>query len=109
MFAARVVGRSMEPLIPDGSLCLFHAGVAGSRQGKRLLVEKIGATDSSAQYTVKTYTSKKLPAGEDQWRHISIRLQPINPEFDAMEFGPDDEHKQFRVLAEFVQVIEESR
>jgi Peptidase S24-like len=107
MFAARVVGRSMEPLIPDGSLCLFHAGVVGSRQGKRLLIQRLGATESSAEFTVKVYTSKKKPAGEDQWRHVSIRLQPLNPEFEAMEFGPEDEHKQFRVLAEFVQVLEE--
>jgi phage repressor protein C with HTH and peptisase S24 domain len=105
MFAARVAGRSMEPVIKDGDLCLFRAGVVGSRQGKRLLIEKIGATDTSAEFTVKVYTSKKT-AGED-WRHTSIRLAPLNPEFEAMEFGPEDEHKQFRVIAEFVQVIEE--
>jgi hypothetical protein len=110
MFAARVVGRSMEPVIRDGSLCLFHAGVVGSRQGKRLLIERMGATDTSGQYTVKVYTSRKTPSGapgDDQWRHVSIRLQPINPEFEAMEFGPEDEHQQFRVIAEFVRVLEE--
>jgi SOS-response transcriptional repressor LexA len=107
MFAARVIGRSMEPLIPDGSLCLFHAGLAGSRQGKRLLIQKIGATDTSAEFTVKVYTSKKMPAGDEQWRHVSIRLQPLNPEFEAMEFGPEDEHKRFRVIAEFMRVLEE--
>jgi len=107
MFAARVVGRSMEPLIPDGSLCLFQAGVVGSRQGKRLLIQRIGATDTSAEFTVKVYTSKKVAAEDEQWQHISIRLQPLNPEFEAMEFGPDDEHKQFRVIAEFVRVLEE--
>ena len=97
----------MEPLIPDGSLCLFRAGVVGSRQGKRLLIQRIGATDSSAEFTVKVYTSKKKPAGAEQWRHISIRLQPLNPEFEAMEFGPEDEHRQFRVIAEFVRVLED--
>ena len=61
MFACRVVGRSMEPLIPDGSLCLFRAGVVGSRQGKRLLIQRMGVTDSSAEFTVKVYTSKKAP------------------------------------------------
>ena len=109
MFAARVVGRSMEPLIPDGSLCLFHAGVVGSRQGKRLLIERLGVTDTSAQYTVKVYTSEKKASGgkgEDQWRHVLIRLAPLNPEFEAMEFGPEDERQQFRVIAEFVQVLE---
>jgi SOS-response transcriptional repressor LexA len=107
MFAARVVGRSMEPLIPDGSLCLFRASVVGSRQNKRLLIQRIGSSDSSAEFTVKKYTSKKAPTGEDQWRHTSIHLIPLNPEFEAMEFGPEDEHRQFRVIAEFVQVLEE--
>lgn len=109
MFAARVVGRSMEPLIHDGSVCLFHAGVVGGRQNKRLLVELMGATDSSAQYTVKVYTSTKVAAspGDEQWRHLSIRLQPLNPEFEAMEFGPEDEHKRFRVIAEFVRVLKD--
>ena len=42
MFVAQVVGRSMEPLIPDGSYCLFRGPVVGSRQGKRLLIEQTG-------------------------------------------------------------------
>jgi phage repressor protein C with HTH and peptisase S24 domain len=107
MFAARVIGRSMEPLIPDGSLCLFHGTVVGSRQNKRLLIQRIGSSDTSAEFTVKKYTSKKAPAGEDEWRHVSIHLAPLNPEFEAMEFGPEDEHRRFRVIAEFVQVLEE--
>jgi phage repressor protein C with HTH and peptisase S24 domain len=108
MFACRVVGRSMEPLIPDGSLCLFRSSVVGSRQNKRLLIQRMGVTDSSAEFTVKKYTSKKVSSGEDEWRHISITMKPLNPEFEAMVFGPEDEHRQFRVIAEFVQVLEES-
>jgi phage repressor protein C with HTH and peptisase S24 domain len=108
MFACRVVGRSMEPLIPDGSLCLFRGSVIGSRQNKRLLIQRMGVTDSSAEFTVKKYTSKKVSSGDDEWRHLSITLKPLNPEFEAMEFGPEDEHRQFRVIAEFVQVLEES-
>jgi phage repressor protein C with HTH and peptisase S24 domain len=106
MFACRVVGRSMEPLIPDGSLCLFRGSVVGSRQNKRLLIQRMGVTDSSAEFTVKKYTSKKLPFGEDQLQNVSILLTPLNPEFEAMEFGLDDEHRQFRVIAEFVQVLD---
>jgi hypothetical protein len=106
MFAARVVGRSMEPLIPDGSLCLFGAGVVGSRQGMRLLIQRIGATDTSAEFTVKQYTSEKEAFGEDQWGHTRIILKPLNREFETMEFGPEDEHRRFRVIAEFLQVLE---
>src|SRR5260221_3302323 len=106
MFAARVVGRSMEPLIPDGSLCLFRAGVVGSRQGKRLLIQRIGVTDTSAEFTVKQYTSEKKELAEDQWDHVRIIMKPLNPEFEVMEFEKEDEHRQFRVIAEFVQVLD---
>jgi SOS-response transcriptional repressor LexA len=102
MFVARVVGRSMEPLIPDGSLCIFRAGVAGTRQGKRLLIEKFGETDFASRYTVKRYTSRKGYDEEGNFRHEEIRLEPLNPEFEAFNLGPDE----FRVIAEFVEVLD---
>lgn len=118
MFVAQVVGRSMEPLIPDGSYCLFRGPVVGSRQGKRLLIEQTGGqgADPANRYTVKRYTSRKTtdpdmnPDMNDDmndnddgnWRHESIRLEPLNPEFEAFELGPGD----FRVIAEFVQVFQ---
>ena len=34
MFVAQVTGRSMEPKIPDGSLCVFRYQPAGSRRGR---------------------------------------------------------------------------
>jgi hypothetical protein len=101
MFVAQVVGRSMEPLIPDGSLCIFRHGVRGSRQGKRLLIEKFSETDFSARYTVKRYTSRKAVDEEGNWQHEEIRLEPLNPEFEAFNLSPDE----FRVIAEFVEVV----
>ena len=103
MFVARVVGRSMEPRIPDGSLCVFRAGVVGSRQGKLLLVRVAGASESGGEFTVKKYSSAK--SGGEEWTHESIVLRPLNPEFQAMEFSPDDEQRQFSVIAEFVEVL----
>jgi phage repressor protein C with HTH and peptisase S24 domain len=101
MFVARVVGRSMEPLIPDDSLCIFRAGVTGSRQGKRVLIEKFGETDFASRYTVKRYTSHKSYDSEGNWQHEEIRLEPLNPEFESFTLGPDE----FRVIAEFVEVL----
>lgn len=105
MFVARVVGRSMEPLIPDGAFCVFRAPVIGSRQGKRLLIEQFGATETSARYTVKKYTSIKrhsIQGDEDgEWEHASIRLEPLNPEFPAFNL----EDGTFRVIAEFVRAL----
>jgi phage repressor protein C with HTH and peptisase S24 domain len=101
MFVARVVGRSMEPLIPDGSLCVFRGPVVGSREGKRVLIEQFGVAEAEARYSVKRYTSRKV-ATDEGWEHQSIRLEPLNPEFETFELAGD----QFRVIAEFVRVLE---
>src|SRR5215467_11841248 len=78
LFVVHVVGRSMEPRIPDGSLNIFRAPVVGSRQNKIVLVELLGQLHDSARYTVKKYTSRKIQTGEDEWQHESIRLEPLN-------------------------------
>jgi phage repressor protein C with HTH and peptisase S24 domain len=102
LFVAHVVGRSMEPRIPDGSLNLFRFHPAGSRQGKILLIQRTGVLDDTARYTVKRYTSQKVHSGEDEWRHERIRLEPLNPEFEAWDVEPQD----FAVVAEWLRVIE---
>jgi SOS-response transcriptional repressor LexA len=107
LFVAHVTGRSMEPRIPDGSLNLFRFRPSGSRQGKILLIQRFGIVDETAQYTVKRYTSQKTflspdQSDEPQWRHERIRLEPLNPEFEAWDVGPED----FAVVAEWLRVIE---
>jgi len=102
MFVAHVVGKSMEPLIPDDSLCIFRGNVTGTRQGRYLLIEKYGENDFASRYTVKRYTSRKTAATDDgEWEHSRIRLEPRNPDFEAFELHPDE----FRVVAEFVEVL----
>lgn len=100
MFVARIAGRSMEPKIPDGSLCVFRHGVAGSRQGRLVLVEALGSND---RYTVKRYRSEKRQMAEG-WSHERIVLEPLNPEFDSWEL--DAEEERFRVIGEFVRVLD---
>ena len=53
IFVARVVGKSMEPTIPDGAHCLFRAPVEGTRQGRIVLVQSLDGTDpeSGQRYT----------------------------------------------------------
>ena len=102
LFVAHVEGRSMEPRIPDGSLNLFRLHPAGSRQGKILLIELFGVLDQTARYTIKRYTSRKVATGEDEWRHEQIRLEPLNPEFEAWDVDPEG----FAVVAEWLRVIE---
>ena len=102
MFVAHVVGRSMEPRIPNGSLNLFRFYPAGSRQNKILLIQRFGALDETARFTVKKYTSVKSFTGEDEWHHERIRLEPLNPEFEAWDVEPQD----FAVVAEWLRVLE---
>ena len=101
LFAAHVVGRSMEPRIPDGSVNLFRFNPVGSRQGKIVLVERYGMTDETARYSVKRYASEKREA-DGQWEHTRIRFEPLNPEFEAWDAEPEG----FAVIAEWLRVLE---
>jgi SOS-response transcriptional repressor LexA len=103
MFVARIAGRSMEPKIPDGSLCVFRLGVTGSRQGRLVLVEAL-ARGGNDRYTVKRYRSEKKQAADESWAHDRITLEPLNPEFEAWDLKPDDD--SVRILAEFVAVLD---
>jgi len=105
MFVARVVGKSMEPAIPDGSYCLFAAPVTGTRQGKTVLVQLRDATDpeTGERYTVKRYESEKTEDG-DSWRHARITLKPNNPDFQSIVLSGADEGR-IQVIAEMVEVL----
>ncbi len=98
LFAVHVVGHSMEPDVPDGSVAVFRYAPAGSRQGKRVLVWRRGASAEGGEFTLKVYESEKA-AGEDGWRHTRIRLKPLNPAFPVLDLEDDSE---YRVLGELV-------
>ncbi|MCK5655185.1 MAG: HsdR family type I site-specific deoxyribonuclease [Candidatus Aureabacteria bacterium] len=106
MFVAKVIGRSMEPTIKDGSWCVFRQELGGSRNGKVVLVESRQITDpeSHGRYTVKRYYSKKEESNDGTWQHTKIILSPDNKKFDdiVLESIADDD---FRVVAEFVDIL----
>lgn len=106
MFVAQVVGKSMEPVIPDGSYCLFAAPVTGTRQGKAVLVQLRDTTDpeTGERYTVKRYESEKAKDG-DAWRHTKITLKPLNPDFQPIMLTGEEEG-QLQVIAEFIEVLQ---
>lgn len=100
-FVATVVGESMLPLIPDGSLCVFESNVTGSRQGRLVLVEnRSGGGD---RYTVKRYRSEKVVGGDGEWHHERIILEPLNPDFEAWELTEGDD---LAVIGEFQYVLD---
>ena len=101
LFVVHVVGRSMEPRIPDGSRAVFRYNPPGSRQGKVVLVWNRGACESGGEFTVKVYRSRKRIT-EDGWRHEEIVLEPLNPEFEPLGL---DEAASYKVLGELIRVL----
>lgn len=103
MFVARVVGKSMEPRIPDGACCLFRGPVAGTRQGMIVLAALRVARDpeTDERWTVKRYDSTKRAEG-DSWRHDRITLSPLNPDFEPIGIDSGDD---LRIVAEFLEAL----
>jgi SOS-response transcriptional repressor LexA len=106
MFVARVTGTSMEPLIPDGSWCLFRPCPAGSREGRIVLVQldTDGAGENGGRFTVKKYHSEKTVTA-DGWRHDRIQLLPVNPAFEPIEIEPE-EAAAIVIVGELLSTIE---
>jgi phage repressor protein C with HTH and peptisase S24 domain len=102
MFVARIQGRSMEPKIPDGSLCVFRRNVVGSRTGRLVLVRNSELADDN-QYTVKRYRSEKT-VGEDGFVQTRIRLESLNPAYPSWDL--DEDENKYQVIAEFVRVLD---
>ena len=106
MFVAQVVGKSMEPGIPDGSYCLFAGPVTGSRQGRTVLVRLRDEIDpeTGERFTVKRYRSRKTE-DENGWRHVEVTLEPDNHDFEPIVIAADDE-VETEVLAELIEVLD---
>jgi SOS-response transcriptional repressor LexA len=106
MFIAKVVGRSMEPTIPDDSFCLFRFEQGGSRNGLIVLVESrlVADPETNQKFTIKRYRSEKEYLSDGRWRHKKITLSPDNKAFSDIilkNVTGDD----FRVVAEFLGVL----
>jgi len=106
MFVAQVVGRSMEPEIPDGAYCLFSSPVEGSRQGRTVLVQLRDGKDpeTGERYTVKRYQSEKTMEPDGTWHHSKITLLPNNPAFEPIILTAEDEGT-VQVVAEVVEAF----
>lgn len=107
LFACKVVGESMNKVIPNGSMCLFREYNGGSRNGKIVLVEhtSIQDPDTGSRYTVKEYSSMKTNDG-DQWSHESIILKPLSfdPGYENIILS-EDEVSYLRVMGIFECVL----
>lgn len=105
-FACKVVGESMNKIIPNGSICLFEKYTQGSRNGLITLVELTDYADADfgSNYTIKEYSSKKT-ISEDNWKHEEITLLPKS----TLPYEPvvlrDEETIGLKVIGLFVKVL----
>lgn len=105
-FVCKVIGESMNKVVPNGSLCLFKKYSAGSRNGLITLVEGADIFDSEtgANYTIKEYSSKKT-IDEEGWHHEEISLKPLSTKsFEAISLR-DEETMNFKVIGIFEKVL----
>ena len=59
--------------------------------------------DTGQRFTVKRYRSEKT-TNEDGWRHLTIVLEPLNPDYEPIELTAEDE-SPVNVIAELIEVI----
>jgi hypothetical protein len=108
MFVAKVVGRSMETEIPDGSWGLFRAFAAGDApaptalDGRRVVVQLRNETDpeTGGRYTLKRWKVTRLSR---EGTVEQIELRPDNTSFTSLRV--DAEAGDVRVVAEFLEVM----
>lgn len=108
LFAAQVVGESMNKRIPNGAWCLFRAAPTGTRNGKIVVVQHrdIADPETGGSYTIKKYSNQKIIQEDGSWRHTHIELQPESTfsEFAPINLTVTDED-EFSVIAEFLTVL----
>ena len=108
-FACKIIGESMNRVIPNGSICLFKFYSGGTRNGKIVLVENrdIQDKDFNSAFTVKTYASEKL-ISDDSWEHTSIILRPNSNDDSYKNIIINEENSAgMRIVGEFVRILTE--
>lgn len=108
-FACKIIGESMNRVIPNNSICLFKPYTGGSRNGKILLIENrdLQDPDFNSSFTIKTYSSEKIVT-EENWEHISIILRPnsFDSSYQNIVITPENSTKM-RIVGEFVEILKE--
>lgn len=106
-FACKIIGESMNRVIPNGSICLFKLYVGGSRNGKIVLVENrdIQDSDFNSAFTIKTYSSEKSVSPES-WSHKSIVLRPNSFDNSYQDIIINEGNaNEMRIVGEFVRIL----
>jgi SOS-response transcriptional repressor LexA len=100
-FLVRIEGDSMEPGIPDGSMCLFKKDPGGSRNGKTVLC-RIAEFGGAPLAVVKRYSSIREANEDYLGKAEKIILSSTNPAYEDIVLTEGDE---IQILGVFERVI----
>ncbi|GAA5219688.1 DUF3427 domain-containing protein [Membranihabitans marinus] len=102
-FSCKVIGESMNRVIPNGSICLFKKYNGGIRSGKIVLIEQgdYHDTDFKSSFTVKTYSEEYSSNNQ-----VNIVLRPHSHDRQYQNLSINrDQAKNMKILGEFIKVI----
>ncbi len=102
IFAARIIGDSMAPRAPDGTICLFRVGAPRSLDGALVLIE-LDVSLGGGRYIFK----RLCAAPPLSSRPRAYRVESINSATPPSDFEFTEE-SDARVVAEFVEALRET-
>jgi hypothetical protein len=102
-FLVRAEGDSMEPKIPDGSICLFRKDPGGSRNGKIVLCRIEGFAGDAPLALIKLYHSERESSADTLGEAKKVILSSLNASHPPIEIKSGED---FSILGIFERLIE---
>ena len=104
-FAIHAKGRSMEPKINDGDICVFEWYKGGSREGDIVLTECPDVDpDTGCCYTIKKYHSEKVGT-DGNWEHSKVELKPLNSDYESIVLNDLDGYRTIGVFKGVIKAL----
>jgi len=104
-FAIHAKGRSMEPKINDGDICVFEWYKGGSREGDIVLTECPDVDpDTGCCYTIKKYHSEKVGT-DGNWEHSKVELKPLNSDYESIVLNDVDGYRTIGVFKGVIKAL----
>jgi len=107
LFACKIIGESMNRVIPNGSICLFKTSNLGFNNGKILLIENINEhyQEFNSAFTIKTYSSEKFVT-EEGLQNKTITLRPNSYDESYKNIILDKENSEgMKIVGEFIKIL----
>jgi phage repressor protein C with HTH and peptisase S24 domain len=103
-FLAKVVGKSMEPLIPSGSWCLFRPTTIEAAEGRVVLAQIPDDASDGLRFLVKELRVTWAENPRMRRTRSSIELRSRNPAYATHRFD-EASVQAVAIVAELIDVV----